>query len=92
MFGSKREEIGGGWRRLNDEGLQNVYFPQNTIRTINSRRIRWIRHIACREEKRNEYRVLVAKPEEIRPLGRPRRRWKDNIKMDIREIGWSRID
>jgi hypothetical protein len=59
---------------------------------IKSRRMRWARHEARMGEKRNAYRILVGKPEEKRPLGRPRRRWVDNIKIDLREIGWDDMD
>jgi hypothetical protein len=63
-----------------------------TLRMIRSRRMRWERHVARMGEKRNAYRILVGKPEGKRPLGRPRRRWVDNIKMDLREIGWDGMD
>jgi hypothetical protein len=59
---------------------------------IKSRRMRWAGHIARMEEKRNAYRILVGKPEGKRPLGRPRRRWVDNIKIDFRAIGWDGLD
>jgi hypothetical protein len=59
---------------------------------IKSRRMRWAGHIAQMGEKRNAYRILVGIPERKRPLGRPRRRWVDNIKMDLREIGWDGMD
>jgi hypothetical protein len=59
---------------------------------IKSRRMRWARHVARMGEKTNAYRILVGKPEGKRPLGRPRRRWVDNIKMDLREIGWDGMD
>jgi hypothetical protein len=58
------------------------------IRVIKSRRLRWAGHVACMGEVRGAYRALVGKPEGRRPLGRPRRRWEDNIKMDLREVGW----
>jgi hypothetical protein len=68
--------------------FHNLYSSPNIIRMIKSRRMRWAGHVALMEEKRNLYRILVGKPEGKRPLGRPRRRWVDNIKTDIREIGW----
>jgi hypothetical protein len=68
-----------------------LYFPPSIIRIIKSRRMRWVGHVARMGEKRNAYRILVGKQEEKRPLGRPRRRWVDNIKMDLREIGWDGV-
>jgi hypothetical protein len=59
---------------------------------MKSRRMRWAGHVARRGAKRNAYRILVEKPEGKRPLGRPRRRWMDNIKMDLREVGWDGMD
>ena len=64
-----------------------TYSSPNIIRSFKSRRLRWAGHVARMEQSRNAYRVLVRKPEEKRPLGRPRRRWEDNIKMDLREMG-----
>jgi hypothetical protein len=72
-----------------------VYFKNSSpsiIRIIKSRRMRWAGHVARMGEKRNVYRILVGKPEGKRPLGRPRHRWVDNIKMDLREIGWDGVD
>jgi hypothetical protein len=68
--------------------LHNLYSSPSIIRMIKSRRMRWAGHVARMGEKRNAFRVLVGKPEGKRPLGRPRRRWVDNIKMDLREIEW----
>jgi hypothetical protein len=87
IFGLKGLEMTGGWRKLHNEELHNLYSSTSIIRMIKSRSIRWAWHVARRWEKRNEYRILVGKPEGKRPLGRPRRRWVDNIKMDLREIG-----
>jgi hypothetical protein len=70
-----------------NEELHNLYSSPNIIRMIKSRRMRWAGHVARILETRNVYRILVGKPEGKRPLGRPRRRWVDNIKMDLREIG-----
>jgi hypothetical protein len=85
-------EVTGEWRKLHNEELHNLYSSPNIIRTIKSRRMRWARHVARMGEKRNAYRILVGKPEGRRPLGRPRRRWVDNIKMDLREIEWDCVD
>jgi hypothetical protein len=87
IFGPKRDEVIGEWRRLRNEKLYALYFSPNIIRVIKSRRLRWAGHVACMGEKRGAYRDLVGKPEGRRPLGRPRRRWEDNIKMGIREVG-----
>jgi hypothetical protein len=88
IFGPKRDEVTGGWRKLHNEELHNLYSSPSIIRVIKSRRTRWAGHVARMGEKRNAYRILVGKTEGKRPLGRPRRRWVDNIKMDLREIGW----
>jgi hypothetical protein len=86
IFGPKRDEVTGGWRKKHNEELHNL------IRVIKSRRMRWAGHVARMGERRNAYRTLVGKPEGKRPLGRPRRTWVDNIKMDLREIGWGGMD
>jgi hypothetical protein len=78
MFGSKRDEVTGGWRKLHNEELRDFYNAPSIIRIIKSRRMRWVGHVARMGEKRNAYRLLVGKPEGKRPLGRPRRRWVDN--------------
>jgi hypothetical protein len=72
--------------------LHNLYSSPSIIRIIKSRRMRWAGHVARMGDKRNAYRILVGKPEGKRPLGRSRRRWVDNIKMDLREIGWVGVD
>jgi hypothetical protein len=77
----------GGWRKLQNEELHNLYGLPSIIRIIKSRRMRWKEHVARMGEKRNAYRILVGKREGKRPRRRPRRRWVDNIKMDVREIG-----
>jgi hypothetical protein len=82
----KREED-GSWRKLHNDELHNLYSSQTIVRVIKSRKMRWARHVARMGEGRGVYRVLVARPEGKRPLGRPRRRWEDNIKTDLREIG-----
>jgi hypothetical protein len=88
IFGSKRDEVTGEWRKLHNRELHNLYPSPDIIRQIKSRRMRWAGHVARKGEGRNVYKVLVGKPEGRRPLGRPRRRWEDGIKMDLREIGW----
>jgi hypothetical protein len=92
ILGPKRDEVIGGWRELHNEELHNSYSSPSIIRMIKSRRMRWAGHVARMGEKRNVYRILVGKPEGKRPLGRARRRWEDNIKMDLREIGWGGMD
>jgi hypothetical protein len=78
----------GGWRKLHNEELHNLYSSPNIIRTNKSRRVRWTGHVARTEEKKHGYRVLVGKPEEKRLLGKAQRMWEDNIKIDLREVGW----
>jgi hypothetical protein len=92
IFGPRRDEVTGDWRELHNEKFHNLYSSPNTIKMIKSRRMRWAGHVARMGETRNEYRILVEKPEGKRPLKRPRRRWVDNIKMDVREIGWGGMD
>jgi hypothetical protein len=87
IFGPKRDEVTEGWRKLRNEELHNLYSSPSIIRMIQLRRMRWAVHVARIGAKRNAYRILAGKPEENRPLGKPRRRWMDNIKMDLREIG-----
>jgi hypothetical protein len=86
ISGPKREENGSQRKLYNDE-LHSLYSSSNTVRVIKSRRMRWAGHVAPMGEGRGVYRVLVGRPEGKRPLGRPRHRWEDNIKMDLREIG-----
>ena len=86
IFGAKRDEITGERRKLHNAELHALYSSPNIIRNLKSR-LRWAGHVACMEQSINAYRVLVGKPEGKRPLGRPRRRWDDNIKMDLREVG-----
>jgi hypothetical protein len=88
IFGPKRDEVTGEWRRLHNKELYALYSSPNIIRVIKTRRLRWARHVARMGARRGAYRVLVGKPEGRRPLGRPRRRWEDNIEMDLREVGW----
>jgi hypothetical protein len=88
----KRDEVTGGWRKLHNEELHSLYSSPSLIRMIKSRRMRCAGHVARMGEKRNAYRILVGTPEGKRPLGRPIRRWVDNIKIDLREIGWNGMD
>jgi hypothetical protein len=92
IFGPKRDEVTGEWKRLHNEELYALYSSPNIIRVIKSRRLRWAGHVARKGKRRRAYRALVGKPERRRPLGRPRRRWEDNIKMDLREFGWGDVD
>jgi hypothetical protein len=91
IFGPKRDGVTGGWRKLHNEELHNLYSSPSIIRIIKSRRMRWAGHVALMGEKRNVYR-LVGKPEGKRPLRRPRRRWIDNNKTDLLEIRLSVMD
>jgi hypothetical protein len=86
IFGPKREED-GSWRKLHNDELHSLYSSPNIIRVIKSRGVRWAGHVARMGEERGVYRVLVGRPEGKGPLGRPRSRWEDNIKMDLREMG-----
>jgi hypothetical protein len=92
IFGPKRDEVTGDWRRLHNKELYALYSSPNIIRVIKSRRLRWAGHVARMEERRGAYRASVGKPEGRRPLERPRRRWEDNIKMDLREVGCGGAD
>jgi hypothetical protein len=79
--------VTGDWKKLHNEELRDLCSSPSIIRINKSRRIRWVGHVARMGEKRNAYRMLVGKPEVKRPLGRPRRRWMDNIRMDLGEVG-----
>jgi hypothetical protein len=92
IFWPKRDEVTGEWRRLHNKELYALYSSPNIIRVIKSRRLRQAGHVARMGERRGAYRALVGKPEGRRPLGRPRHRWEDNIKMDLREVGWGGMD
>ena len=87
VFGPKRDEVTGERRELHNEELTDLHSLPNIVRVVKSRRMRWAGHIARMRKGRGVHRVLVGKPEGKRPLGRPRRRWEDNIKMDLREVG-----
>jgi hypothetical protein len=84
--------VTGGWRKLHNEELHGLYSSPNIVRVIKARRMRWAGHVACMVEVRGAYNILVGRPEGRRPLGRPRRRWEDNIKMDLGEIGFGDVD
>jgi hypothetical protein len=86
IFGPKREED-GSWRKVHNDELHDLYSSSNIVKVIKSRTMKWAGHVARMGEGRGAYRVLVGRPEGKRSLGRPRRRWEDNIKMDLREIG-----
>ena len=95
IFGPRRDGVPGEWRKLHNEELTDLYSSPNIVRVIKSRRLRWVGHVARMEEGRGVHKVLVGKPEGKRPLGRPRRRWEDNIKRIFRKwegvvgTGWS---
>jgi hypothetical protein len=86
IIGAKRDGVTWEWRRLHNEELNDLYSSPNIIRVIKLRRMRWAGHVARIGEGRGAYRALVGKPEGRRPLGRPRNRWEDNIKMDLQEM------
>jgi hypothetical protein len=85
IFGPKRD-ANGPWRKLHNDELHKPHSSQNIVKVIKSRRMRWVGHVARMGEGRGVYRVLVGRSEGKKPLGRPRCRWDDNIKIDIREI------
>ena len=87
LFGPKRDKVTGEWRKLHNEELRDLYSLPNIVRVVKSRKMRWAGHVARMEEGRGAHRVLVGKPEEKGPLRRPRRRWEDNINMDLQEVG-----
>jgi hypothetical protein len=91
IFGPKSDEVTGEWRKLHNEELHDLYSSRSIIRIMKPR-MRWVGHVARMGEKRNAYRLLVGKPERKRPLGRPRRKWLDNIRMDLVEVGWGDVD
>jgi hypothetical protein len=86
IFGPKRDEVTGESRKLHNEEPHNLYSSPDIIRQVKTRRMRWMGHVARMGEDRKVYKVLVGKPEGKRPLGRPRRRWENGIRMDLREI------
>ena len=92
IFGPRSEEVTGEWRRLHNGELNDLYCSPNIVWVIKSRRMRWAGHVARMGEERGVYRFLVRKPEGKRPLGRPRRRWVDNIWTDLQEVGCGYMD
>jgi hypothetical protein len=92
IFGPKSDEVIGGWRKLHNEELHNLYSSPNIIRMIKSRRMRWAGDVAYMGKKRNAYRSMVGKPEGKRSLGSHRYRWEGNFGMDLREIGSCGLD
>jgi len=92
VFAPKRDEVTREWRKLHNKELNDLYPLPNIVRVVKSRRIRWAGHVARMGEDRVVHRVLVGKPEGKRPLGRPRRRWEDNIQIDLQEAGGVRGD
>jgi hypothetical protein len=86
VFGCKRDQVTGEWRKLHNEELSDLYSLPNIVRVVKLR-MRWAGNVACMVEKRGMHRVLVGKPEGKRPLGRPRCRWEDNIRMFLQEVG-----
>jgi len=86
IFGSKRDSVTREWRKLHNEEINDLYSSPNIVRMMKSRKIRWAGNVTRMEEKRGVYRILVGKPEGKRPLGRPRRKWEDNITMDLEEV------
>ena len=87
LYSTRRDEVTGEWRRLHNEELKGLHSSPNIVRVIKSRRMSWAGHVARMGEERGAYKVLVGKPEGKRPLGRPRCRWVDNIRMDLQEVG-----
>jgi len=92
IFGPKRDEVTGEWGKLHNEKFNDLYSSPNTVWVIKSRRMRWVGHVASMREGRGVYKVVVRKPEGKRPLGRPRHRWEDNIKMAVGCGGMNWID
>ena len=91
-MGPKRDGVTGQWRKLHNEELIDLYYSPNIVRVIKSRRMRWAGHVARMEERRGAYSIMVGKPEGKRPLWIPRRRWVDNIKMDLQEVERGGVD
>jgi hypothetical protein len=92
IFRPKKDEVTGGWRKLHDEELHGLYSSPSIVRVIKARKMRWAGYVARMGEVRGAYNILVGWPEGRRPLGRPRRRWEDSIKMDQREIEFGDVD
>jgi hypothetical protein len=92
IFWPKRDEVTGEWRKFHNKELHDLYSSPYIVRVIRSRRMRWTGHVARMGEERDVYRVLMEKSEGKRPLERPRRRWEDNIRMDLQEVGCGGMD
>jgi hypothetical protein len=92
IFGPERDEVTGGWRELHNEELHGLYSSPSIVRVIKARRMKWVGHVARMGDVRGACNILVGKPEGRRPLGRPRRRWEDNIKMDLWHIRFGDVD
>ena len=92
IFGPKRDEVTREWRKLHNEELNYLYYSPNIVGVMKSRRMRWAGHVARMGKRRGVFSVLVGKPEGKIPLGRPRRRWEDSIKMDLQEVGFGGMD
>ena len=92
IFGPKRDEVKGEWRKLHNEELNDLYYSPNIVSVVKSRRMRGAGHVACMVERRDVYRVLVGKLEGKRPLGRPRYRWENKIKMYLQEVECGGMD
>jgi hypothetical protein len=91
-FGPKRKEKVGGWGKLHNEELHDLYTAPNITKVIKSRTVRWAEHATLMEKMRNVYNISVGKPERKRSLRRPRHRWEDNIRTDLRETEWEDVD
>jgi hypothetical protein len=92
IFGLRRDEVTGDWRRLHNEEINDLYSSPNIVRVIKSRRMRWVGNVARIGEERAVYRVLVGEPEGKRPLGRARCRWGDKMRLDLQEVGCGDVD
>jgi hypothetical protein len=92
IFGPKRDDVTGGWRKLHNEELHGLYSSPSIVRVIKARRMSWAGHVARMGEVRGAYNILVGRPEGRRPMGGPRLRWEDNIEMDLGEIVFGDVD
>ena len=92
IFGPKKDEVTGEWRKLHNEELSDLYSSPNIVQVIKSRRMKWAGNAACVLKREGVYGGIVGKPVGKRPLGRPRHRWEDNIKTDLQEVGRRGID
>ena len=92
IFGPKNDEVTGEWGKLHNEELNDMYSSPNIFRMIKSKRMRWAVHVAHLGERRGVCRILMEKPEGKRPLGRHRRRWEGNVKLDLQEVGCGGMD